>query len=401
MDNLLKGKIGEAFVNELAENTFLNYWCFPNPHDEQGNKKEICDLLILFKNVCIICQIKNYEFKENHERYYRKTVDSGAKQIQGAERKLFHIDRDIYIKNEKQGLIKFQRDKYSEIIRIIIHLGEGMQYQNLGRLTETNRDYIHILGKEDINFLLQELNTIADLVEYLNSRESLTTKIEKTIFAGKEKDLLGLYLRIKPHFDKFIKDNEGKILLVDLENSWEDYEREKANSENEDLLREIEDLIYYWVDTDLIKNKESREVAEEMMSLNRYERRYFAAGLLNFIDSYSNKNYKQIIRRNTTLNKIGFVFFYYPSNYKEEQLQQLMLIAADGYGLYLKYEITNFIVIGINEHEKIKFLHVNLENMKDKPTDDLKKALDYLGWFQEENMQFMEIDFNKKTKNSS
>ena len=393
MDNFLKGKIGENFVNELAENTFLDYWCFPNPYDEQGDKKEICDLLILFRNVCIICQIKNYEFKENHERYFRKTVENGAKQIQGAERKLFHIDRDIYIKNKKQGLIKFQRDKYSEIIRIIIHLGEGMQYQYLGKMTEPNHDYIHILGKEDILFLMQELNTISDLVEYLNYRESLTTKIEKTIIAGKEKDLLGLYLRIKPHFDKIIKGYEGKILFVDLENSWEDYEREKANSENEDLFSEIEDLIYYWVDNDLIKNKESKEVAEEMMSLNRYERRYFAAGLLNFIDSYTNKNYKQIIRRNITLNKISFVFFYYPSNYEADQIQQLMLIAADGYGLYLKYAIRNFIVIGISEHEKIKFLHVNLEDIKDKPNDDLKKALNYLVCLQDENMKFIEIDF--------
>jgi len=274
MDNFLKGKIGETFVNELAENTFLNYWYFPNPHDEQGNKKEICDLLILFKNVCIICQIKNYEFKENHERYFRKTVESGADQIQGAERKLFHLNRDIYIQNEKQGLIKFDKEKYNEIIRIVIHLSEGFQFQHLGRLSKSNHQFIHIFGKEDIQYLLFELNTISDFVQYLIAREALVTKIDKIVFAGREKDLLGLYQRIKPSFEDFIENSKNKVLLIDGENSWDEYVKEKESYENEDILLEIEGFIYDWVNTDLIVNEKSREIAEELMSLNRDERRF-------------------------------------------------------------------------------------------------------------------------------
>ncbi len=45
-----KGDIGENAVNEVATNTYLKYWCYPSPKDESGNKKEICDLLILFKD---------------------------------------------------------------------------------------------------------------------------------------------------------------------------------------------------------------------------------------------------------------------------------------------------------------------------------------------------------------
>ncbi|MFA5298894.1 MAG: hypothetical protein WC389_11870 [Lutibacter sp.] len=400
MNNFLKGKIGETFVNELAENTFLNYWCFPNPHDEQGNKKEICDLLILFKKVCIICQIKNYEFKDNHERYFRKTVESGADQIKGAERKLFHLNRDIYIKNEKQGLIKFDKEKYNEIIRIVIHLGEGFQFQHLGRLSKSNHDFIHILGKEDIQYLLFELNTISDFVQYLVARESLVTKIDKIVFAGREKDLLGLYQRIKPSFKDFIENHKDKVLLIDGENSWDEYVKEKESYENEDILLEIEGFIYDWVNSDLIVNEKSREIAEELMSLNREERRFFTASLLTFIHSYTNKGFNRIIRRNSSINSIGFVFFYYPSGLSWEQLERLKLIAAEGYALHLDYSIVNFIVIGITEKENINILHVDLTGFHDKDTDDLRMILKHLGWFEKENMQYMEFDINKRTKNS-
>jgi hypothetical protein len=399
MDNQSKGKLGEDFVNELATQTFLSYWCFPNPHDEKGNKKEICDLLILFKDVCIICQIKNYEFKNNHDRYFRKTVESGSGQIQGAERKLFQQNKDVYIQNEKQGLIKFNKEKYDQIIRLVIHLGEGLEYQNIGRLSKSNNEFIHIVGKEDIQYLLRELNTISDFIEYLKARESLATRVD-LVLGGREKDLLGLYLTIKPNFQEFIKSNENTTLFLDATTSWDSFKKEKESEENEDVLLEIESLIYDWVNNDLILNEKSRNVAEELMSLNRFERRYFAVSFLTFLKTYTDKGYTQIIRRSTSLNQIGFVFFYYPNGYSIDSIEQLMHVAAEGYALHLSYKIVNFIVIGVTENEKFNILHINLSDFKDKDPEELKNILNYLGWFDDKKMQYVGIDFNKKTKNS-
>src|SRR5690606_13264362 len=98
MDPIEKGNIVEEFVNEIAFNSFLEYWCYPSPKDEYGDKKEICDLLILFGENLIIISVKNYEFKEFYSRYFRRTIDKAVKQIYGAERKLFNSNRDIYIK---------------------------------------------------------------------------------------------------------------------------------------------------------------------------------------------------------------------------------------------------------------------------------------------------------------
>ena len=89
MNQIEKGNAGEKFVNEIAFNSFMKYWCYPGTKDENGNKKEICDLLIIFGDYTIILSVKNYEFKENYARYFRRTIDKAVTQIYGAERKLF------------------------------------------------------------------------------------------------------------------------------------------------------------------------------------------------------------------------------------------------------------------------------------------------------------------------
>ncbi len=394
MDSYSKGLLGESFVSTLATNTFLSYWCYPNPYDELGDKKEICDLLILFKEYCIICQVKNYEFKDNHDRYFRKTVEHAAGQIQGAERKLFHLNRDIFIKHDEKGLIKFDKEKHCKTIRLAIHLGDGVQYQNIGRLAEKNQDFIHVIGKEDFEYLMKELNTISDLVDYLKARESFATKIEKIAILGKEKDLLGLYLRIKPRFNEFVKENEGQHLLVDLENSWEDFEIERTD--NDEVVLEVESLIYDWVQKDLILNESSKGVAEDLMSLNKHERRLFAVSFLNFTDNYLKKGHSTIIRRHIVLNDIGFVFFFYPKDITGEKLQQLMFIAAEGFSHFTNYEITKMIVVGISERDKISFTLADFCDSKHFMTDELKQILEYLGWFQNDKLIHLQIDINRK-----
>ena len=114
MKSHLKGEIGEDAVTEVAERTYLKYWCFPNPKDENRDKKEICDLLILFKETVVIICVKNYDFKGNYERYFRSTLDKAISQIQGAERKLFNSNHDIVFKHPTKGEHKFDPEKSTE-----------------------------------------------------------------------------------------------------------------------------------------------------------------------------------------------------------------------------------------------------------------------------------------------
>ena len=130
-----KGELAEKYVNELAYSSYLKYWCYPNPKDEEGDKKEICDLLILFRKTCIIISVKNYEFNGNYERYKRKVVEKSTKQLYGAERKLFHFNRKIKIKHPDREIEEFQSDNYDEIFRITINAGEQFESVSYTHLT--------------------------------------------------------------------------------------------------------------------------------------------------------------------------------------------------------------------------------------------------------------------------
>ena len=122
-----KGKIGEKFANEIAYKSFLKYWCYPNPKDENGDKKEICDLLIIFKDTIIIFCVKNCDFKDDYKRYFRKTIEKDINQINGAERKLTN-KTEIYIKHPDRPTEKINKSKIKRVFRVVVHLAEAVQF---------------------------------------------------------------------------------------------------------------------------------------------------------------------------------------------------------------------------------------------------------------------------------
>ena len=165
-----KGQLGEDFINQIAYKSFFKYWCYPNPKDELGDKKEICDLLIVFKDVIIIICVKNYEFKGVYDRYFRKTIEKDIKQIAGAERKLTDRRTTVYIKHPGRSVEIFNKNAVNKIFRVVVHLGEHVRFYPL--FERTNKDkFINILDKETFEMLLSELDTLPDFVEYLEKKE--------------------------------------------------------------------------------------------------------------------------------------------------------------------------------------------------------------------------------------
>ena len=255
MNNDVKGKIGENFVNQLAFNTYLDYWCYPNPKYENGDKKEICDLLIIFNNICIIFSVKNYDFKGNHKRFFNNTIEKAVKQISGAYKTLFKNEKVIITHPYKKEVV-FPKDDINKVFRVVINLGEGTQFYNLERTTN-NSDFINILDKETFITILDELNTIPDLIDYLEKRELffkgkdvrvLTSPDDEfnviglhdcselfksnsekdfIMISGTEKDLLSYFLKNTRNFPDVLtnKQYSGGIILID--NEWKNYKLNK------------------------------------------------------------------------------------------------------------------------------------------------------------------------------
>lgn len=162
-------------------------------------QKEICDLLILFFDTAIIISVKNYDLKGNYERFKKRVIEKSSNQLFGAERKLFQSNRPIQISHPEKGEELFNPDNYKNIYRITVSIGENFEFYEFIDNKE-GKGSVTIFNKETFGIIIQELDTIKDLIEYLESREVLLLKNIGTKCYCTEKDLLAYFLMNKREF---------------------------------------------------------------------------------------------------------------------------------------------------------------------------------------------------------
>lgn len=256
MKKHLKGQIGEDAVNHVTTGTFLKYWCYPSPKDENSDSKEITDLLILFQDKALIVSVKNYEFKGNYEKYFRLTLKKAVSQISGAERKLFELDKQITFTHPTRGKHIFNPDQYKTVHRIIVNLSTEVQFYPGAQETKKGKT-VHVFNWFAFRKVLNELDTISDFFQYLQERERVcqlnqlyllcgseedwmpetdfqflnylpsnvdALESKPTImFSGNELDLLAVYLSNVRKFDPVFYDLNSKMTLFELDGHWDRY----------------------------------------------------------------------------------------------------------------------------------------------------------------------------------
>lgn len=416
MNSTEKGNIGEDFVNEVVCNSFFEYWCYPSPKDEYGDKKEICDLMILFDDNLIILSVKNYEFSDFYSRYFRSTIDKAIKQIYGAERKLFNAEREIYFKHPKREIEKFPKEKIKNIYRVIINLGEGVRFYPFNQETKDEK-FITILDKKAFQTIVQELDTLPDFLEYLKNRELLFKDKKVTILPGEEADfpaetslqffeyaqkhynpnekqsilisgtehdILAHYLKNDRTFPIFIKSKEYNGTFVQLDGIWDEFNQSKQVANKRNL-----DKNSYFLD-ELVKNEvltnyneNSIELATAIMSFNRFDRRVISNNFLQFFDSYKDTKGNFLARRYSDFDGIGIVFAFYPHEMSQELVNTLLEIALDSFSVFSNYKSKSMILIATtNEFRQFKMgLEKNIVPFTREKELQVKKDVELLGWF--------------------
>lgn len=412
MDSTEKGNNGEIFVNNIAYNSFLKYWCYPSPKDEKGDKKEICDLLIIFNNTAIIISVKNYQFKENYSQYFRKTIDKAVRQIYGAERKLFSIYRDTYIKHPDRSLEKFPKENIKQIFRIIVNLGEGVKFYPLNKETKSE-EFISLFDKDAFETIVQELDTMPDFIEYLTKRELLFygkivialpgeendfpaetssqfleysqdnfLKKDSIILSGTEYDLLAYYLKNTRSFP--IKSDKSNNLFIQLDGNWNEY-----ISRKEVILKKKYDENSYFID-ELVKreifkkgNEQSEEIAKELFSFDRFDRRIISNNFLQFYNLYENNKDFNFARRYSDFKGTGIVFVFYSPEMDDQLVNSLLKITLDSFCVYSKYKSKKMIIIATTkEFKQFKIgLIKDIKPFSAKKEKQIKEDIKELGWF--------------------
>lgn len=416
MNSTEKGNVGESFVNEVSYNSFLKYWCYPSPRDEYGDKKEICDLLIIFDTRVIIISVKNYEFKENYSRYFRRTLDKAVSQIYRAERKLFSKERDVFLQHPDKSLEKFPKDKIEKVYRIIVNLGEGVKFYPFNKETKDEK-YIALFDRKAFQTIVSELDTIPDFIQYLEKREQLfsdksviilpgdeedfpietTTQFfeyskdkfnpqerQSILLSGTEHDLLAHYLKNEKDFPELIKSTDYNGMYLQLDGTWEDF-----ISRNQVIQKKQNDKNSYFID-ELVKrevlinkNPQSEEIAKALLSFDRFDRRIISNKFLQFYDTYKNNKGLNLARRYGDFDGTGVVFVFYTPQMDNLMVNTLLEITLDSFCVFTNYKSKRMILIATTtQFKQFKMgLVKDIKPFSKEKEEQIKKEVKTLGWF--------------------
>jgi hypothetical protein len=349
----VKGRFGEDFVNHIAFRSFIKYWCFPGPLDVIGDNKEICDLLVVFDDICMIISVKNYAFKGNYERYFKKTIDKAIRQIDGAERKLFR-STPLLLKHPDRDAELFEKNNITEVYRIIINLNEDVKYYQTSHFNN-GKNYT-IMDAAAWYTSMEELNTLPDLTAYLtarcklfnrypaftfprseydistNDKISAQAEIEAvvaaggkvTILLGSELDLIAQYILNAFKFPPALNHNEVHSLLLKLDGEWDKFLKSKIAGQKDNYEKEsyfIDRLVRQF----LIHTENGNHLAAMFFRLNRLQRAEFAKAFLRYHEGYAMGDMKtKLNRSHIVLPFIHMVFIYHDDEYPREQLIEIV-----------------------------------------------------------------------------
>lgn len=309
----IKGSKAESVVHDLSIKSFLTDWCYLNP--KLPNNKEICDLLVVFDDIAIIWQIKSLKLREDG-RYKKKDVKKNFRQLIGAKRRLFEIDKEINLENPRRGNEIFNPKSIKQIFLISVLMGPPEEFFSF--VEKINDNIIHVFNREFIEIVLNELDTISDFCEYIKSKEQLIAD-KKIIILGGEQELLAYYLQNNRSFSQF--NNATNILIQ--EGIWEGYisRTEYKNKKKQD------ELSYGWdsiIERAHEGSPEYERVARELARPNRFERRVLSKTFLDAHIRAHEDNKADMFRRILTTDGVSYVFLFFSEDHPREHRKQML-----------------------------------------------------------------------------
>lgn len=380
-----KGKAAEQFVSNLAHRTFLQYWCFPNPKDEDGDRKEICDLLVLFSDTCLIFSVKNYRFTGEHDAYFKKTVAKAARQILGAERKLFASGRDIRVNHTQRGSYLVNRSQYRQIYRIIVNVGVGYDYHPLVEVQK--QKWISVFTSSAIGTIMGELDTVADFAKYLADRETYLKKLKAITVVGTEADLCATYLRKGRTFplSEEILGKEYDGVFLEIDGEWNEYDKnpsvkwKRQRDRNSYFVDEL-------VERELIPRKVPESILRELLSFSRLKRRAISNAFIDFARKYMSSK-KQIFARRFALHgNLCLVYAYYSPDMEDDIVAYLVQLAVESTAAYNNYKGVQYLGIAFtDEVEKLRIVFSEDIALTEAERKDIMQRAKEIGWFSKMN----------------
>ena len=224
----------ERILARLARKAFLSMWSYPNVYSDEGRQngkgdgKELADLLVVFGTNVLLFSDKRCAFQSNVDikvawpRWYKRAIEKSAKQLAGAESFLRRFPGRVFVDKSCQTklpvalpspslaryfLIAVTRGGHAAAVR---HFGGGSSgslmlnsmlegdahYEHLFEVgfPLEGRRFVHVLDEVTVEALLEELDTVPDLVNYLECKERYFEAPGIFVHAAGEEELLAQYM---------------------------------------------------------------------------------------------------------------------------------------------------------------------------------------------------------------
>ncbi|MDR7307954.1 hypothetical protein [Rhodoferax saidenbachensis] len=255
----------ERALASLARKAFLSLWSYPNVFTDEGRAngkgdgKELCDLLVVFGNDVLLFSDKDCAYQSNLDvkvawpRWYRSAIDKSARQLAGAEKFIKAFPKRIFLDKACQSLLPIELPDASVARYYLIavtrgsHLpaqqffgggssGSVMLFNHLvGKAAHAqtpfhiglpleSRRFVHVLDEMTVDILLEELDTVPDLVGYLRKKEEFMQQPGVIVSVPGEEELLARYMStMRDEEHAFPKTPKGVDFVALPEGDWAVY----------------------------------------------------------------------------------------------------------------------------------------------------------------------------------
>lgn len=274
----------ERALAGLARKAFLSLWSYPNVFTDEGRAngkgdgKELCDLLVIFGNDVLLFSDKDCAFRSDIDvtvawsRWYRSAIDKSAKQLAGAEKFLKAYPKRVFLDKSCQAPLPIALPEPSEARYFLIAVTRGSHFAarqffgggssgslmlltglvgkadhekapfHIGFPLESRR-FVHVLDEMTVDLLLEELDTVPDLVHYLRKKEEFLERSDLVVSVPGEEELLARYMstmRDEEHAFPRVPNDVNHAALP--EGDWEVY----RNSSQWKAKQKANEISYLW-----------------------------------------------------------------------------------------------------------------------------------------------------------
>jgi len=398
-----KGDETERLIGNIAEVVVLRDFVVRNPKYKKSNgqEKELTDILVPFGENAISIQAKSKVVNTKNateeviESRVKKIIDDAVGQLRNT--RLLADDGTVHMYKNTHGIeIPFGNPKVVKIHGIVLvnvydqdndHLRVGSDY-----VRKHDMD-IHIVDVADFYAVSSEIDTIPDLMEYLDVRGRLLN--EDRLNSLNELDFLATYKTQPDLIREVLEDKHGRLIIHP--GIWDEYQsgsataiklRNTLNRQSYLVDMTIEKMVESIDYTPLVKNPLTGEpmqpgtaegywaVVSELSRLKRLDRRIFGRKMEEKMRQANDPKYHEGYSLMFLKPDEGLLFYSSDNADREERAFRLSVLASTAYAAKDLRKIIGVATEPLEGHGR-SFDAMILEDVEFKNKDELKEQAKY------------------------